>query len=75
MPIAESLSSYINASPIDSSASKDDLSSNSVKNTKTHSSIMSESDHSKKKSEMNDLPLSFASFYYSLKVLKGKGKL
>ena len=46
---------------------------NSVKNTKTHSSTFDENEHMKKKSEMNDIPLSFASFYYSLKVLKGKG--
>jgi len=73
MPIADSLSSFINATPIDSLASKDDLSLASAKNTKTNSSVMSEADYSKKKNDMNELPLSFASFYYSLKVLKGKG--
>ncbi len=73
MPIIESLSSYINSTPIDSSTSKNDLSLVSAKNTKTNSSVMSESDLAKRKNDLNDIPLSFASFYYSLKVLKGKG--
>lgn len=46
---------------------------NNFKNTKTHSSTFDQDEHMRRKSEMNDLPLSFASFYYSLKVLKGKG--
>lgn len=80
MPIVESLSNYINnpGCPLDSVSSKDELTNTATsmdtkfKNTKTHSSIQL-SDHEKQKAEMAELPLSFASFYYSLKVSKGKG--
>ena len=77
MPTVESLSSYINnpSCPIDSCASKDEATaaeSSKSKNTKTHSSTQL-SEHERRKEEMSELPLSFASFYYSLKVSKEKG--
>ena len=75
MPIAENnLSSFINNSdsPIDSTNNDNDMDS-TRRNTKTHSSVFCNAEYEQKKMDMNDIPLPFASFYYSLKVSKGKG--